>query len=144
MFLYFLAIFFWGSSEAIFKALFDESESILFKQFFINFNLDFGVLAHKCLKPWVNDILKFQFFFLNLSSKVLAGVGVRMSKYPYMAICALSYCHIVTLSHTLRPAPFQTVTLSKCHTVKMWHCTMYLTLHSFSLKLCSAPINLKT
>ena len=33
--------------------------------------------------------LKFQFFFLNLSSKVLAGVGVRTSKYPYMDICVI-------------------------------------------------------
>ena len=41
---------------------------------FINFNFDFGVL-------------KFQFFFFNLSSKVLAGVRVRTSKYPYMDIC---------------------------------------------------------
>ena len=78
---------FWGSSEAILKALFDEFESALFKQFFINFNFDFGVLAQKCLKPCVNGVLKFQFFFLNLSSKVLAGVGVRTSKYPYMDIC---------------------------------------------------------
>ena len=31
--------------------------------------------------------LNFQFFFLNLSSKVLAGVGVRTSRYPYMDIC---------------------------------------------------------
>ena len=37
----------------------------------------------------VNGVLKFQFFFLNLSRKVLAGVGVRTSKYPYMDICAL-------------------------------------------------------
>ena len=49
---------------------------------------NFGVLAQKCLKPCVNDVLKFQFFFLNLSSKVLAGVWVRTSKYPYMDICA--------------------------------------------------------
>ena len=54
--------------------LFDESESILSKPFFINFNFDFGVIAQKCLKPCVNGILKFQFFFLNLSNKVLAGV----------------------------------------------------------------------
>ena len=69
------------------KALFDESERILFKVFFINFNFDFGVLAQKCHKPCVNGVLKFQFFFLNISSKVLAGVGVRTSKYPYMDIC---------------------------------------------------------
>ena len=79
------------SSEAILKALFDESESILFQPFFINFNFDFGILARKCLKPCVNGVLKFQFFFLNLSSKVLAGVRVRTSKYPYMDICVLSY-----------------------------------------------------
>ena len=70
-----------------FKALFDKSESILYKQFFINFNFDFGVLAQKSLKPCANGVFKFQFFFLDLSSKVLAGVGVRMSKYPYMDIC---------------------------------------------------------
>ena len=51
--------------------------------------LYFWVLAQKCLKPSVNGVLKFQFFFLNLSSKVLAGVGVRTSKYPYMDICVL-------------------------------------------------------
>ena len=45
------------------------------------------VLAQKCLQPCVNGVLKFQFFFLNLSSKVLAGVIVRTSKYPYMDIC---------------------------------------------------------
>ena len=56
-------------------------------RFFINFNFDFGVLAQKCLKPCVNGVLKFQFFFLKLCSKVLAGVGVRTSKYPYMDIC---------------------------------------------------------
>ena len=72
-----------------FQALFDESESILCKQFFINFNFDFGVLAQKCRKPCVNGVLKFQFFFLNLSSKVLAGVRVRTSKYPYWDICGL-------------------------------------------------------
>ena len=53
----------------------------------MNFNFDFGVLAQKCLKPYVNGVLKFQFFFLNLSTKVLAGVGVRTSKYPYMDLC---------------------------------------------------------
>ena len=77
-------IFFWGSSEAILQALFDESESILLKQFFKNFNFDFGVLAQNCRKPCVNGVLKFQFFFLNLYNKVLAGVGVRTSKYPNM------------------------------------------------------------
>ena len=50
-------------------------------------NLYFGVLAQKYLKSCVNGVLKFQFFFLNLSSKVLAGVIVRTSKYPYMDIC---------------------------------------------------------
>ena len=68
-------------------ALFDKSESILFKPFFINFNSDFNVLAQKCLKPCVNGVLKLQLFFLNLSSKVQAGVIVRTSKYPYMGIC---------------------------------------------------------
>ena len=56
----------------------------------MNFNLDFGFLAQKCLKPFVNGVLKFQFFFLNISSKVLAGVIVRTSKYPYMDICEFS------------------------------------------------------
>ena len=32
---------------------------------------------------------KFQFLFLNLFSKVLAGVIVRTSKYPYMDICVV-------------------------------------------------------
>ena len=54
----------------------------------IDFDFDFGVLAQKGLKPCINGVLKFQFFFLNLSSKVLAGVIVRTSKYPYMDICA--------------------------------------------------------
>ena len=62
------------SSEAILKALFDASESIRFKPFFINFNFDFKVLAQKCLKPCVNGVLEFKFFFLNLSSKFVAGV----------------------------------------------------------------------
>ena len=55
-----------------------------------HFNLDFGFLPQKCLKPCVNGVLKFQFFFLNLSSKLPAGVRVRMSKYPYMDICGSS------------------------------------------------------
>ena len=75
--------------RAILKALFDKSESILFKSFFINFNFDVGVLAQKFLKPCVNGVLKFKFFFLNLSSKVTAGVIVRTSKYPYIDICGL-------------------------------------------------------
>ena len=58
-----------------------------FNCFFININFDLWVLAKKCLNPCVNGVLKFKFFFLNLSSKVLAGVGVRTSKYPYMDIC---------------------------------------------------------
>ena len=57
---------------------------------FINFNLDFGVLAQKFLKPCVNGVLKFQFFFLNLSSKFLAGVRVGTSIYPYMDICEMN------------------------------------------------------
>ena len=56
-------------------------------RFFINFNSDFWVLAQKCLEPCLNGVLKFQFFFLNLSSKVLAGVIVRTTKYPNMDIC---------------------------------------------------------
>ena len=55
--------------------------------FFMNLNFDFRFLAQKCLKPSVNGVLKFQFFFLSLSSKVLACVGVRTSEYPYMDIC---------------------------------------------------------
>ena len=89
MFFVLFSNIFLGSSKAILKALFDESESILFKQFFINFNFDFGVLAQKCPKPCVNGVLKFQFFSLNLSSKALAGFIVRTSKYPYMDICDL-------------------------------------------------------
>ena len=57
--------------------------------FFINFYFDFGFLVQKCLKPFVNGVLKFQFFFLNLSSKIPAGVRVRLSKYPYVDICVL-------------------------------------------------------
>ena len=87
MFFVLFSNIFWGSFEAILKALFDESESILFKLFLINFNFDFRALAQKCLKPCVNGVLKFQFVFLNLSSKVIAGVWVRTSKYPYMDIC---------------------------------------------------------
>ena len=57
-------------------------------RFFFKTLIDFRVLAQKCLKPCVNGVLKFKFFFLNLSSNLLAGVTVRMSKYPYMDICA--------------------------------------------------------
>ena len=77
-----------GSSEAILKALFHQPESIIFKLFFfINFIFDFGVLAQTCLKPCLNGVLKFHFFFLNLSSKFPAGVRIRKLKYPYMDIC---------------------------------------------------------
>ena len=61
-----------------------------FNRFFLNFNFDFGVLAQKCPNRYVKDVFKFLFLFLNLSSKVLAGVIVRTSKYPYMDICALA------------------------------------------------------
>ena len=111
MFFVLFSHIFWGSSEAILKTLFDESESILFKQFFINFNFDFGVLAQKCLKLWVNGVSKFQFFFLNLFSKVLAGVGVRTSKYPYMAICEVNITIIDIFSNALcqtRTGPYST------------------------------------
>ena len=57
------------------------------KRFFIHFNFDFRVLPPKCLNSCVNGVLKFKFFFLNLSSKVLAGVIEGTSKYPYMDIC---------------------------------------------------------
>ena len=73
MFVILFSNIFWGSSEAILKAIFDESESLIFELFFINFNFDFGVLAQKSLKPCVNGILKLQFFFLNLSSKFLVS-----------------------------------------------------------------------
>ena len=53
----------------------------------MNLNFDIGVLAQKCLKLCVNGVLKFQFFFINLSSKFLPGVRVRMSEYPSMDIC---------------------------------------------------------
>ena len=89
MFFVLFSNIFWGSFEAILKALFDESESILLKPFFKNLNFDFRVLAQKFLKLCVYGVLKFQFFFRNLSSKFLAGVRVRTSKYPYMDICAL-------------------------------------------------------
>ena len=59
MFFVFFRNIFWGSSEAILKALFDESESIILKLFFFfNFNFDFGVLAQKCPKLCVNGVLK--------------------------------------------------------------------------------------
>ena len=81
----YLQLFFQGSSEAILKAGFHESEPMKFNFFFfINLNFYFRILAQKCLKPCANDVLKFKFFFLNLSSKVSAGVRVRMSKYPYL------------------------------------------------------------
>ena len=53
----------------------------------MNLTCDFGFLAQKCPKPYVNGILKFNFFFFNLSSKFPAGVRVRKSKYPYIDIC---------------------------------------------------------
>ena len=70
-------------------ALFHEFERIIFKPIFINFNFDFGFLAQKLLKPCVNGVLKFQFFFLNLSSKFPAGVRVRTPKYPFKDMCDL-------------------------------------------------------
>ena len=68
------------------KALFHESESMIFKQFLINFNFDFGFKAQKYLKTYVNDVLQFKFFSLNLSSKFPVGVIIRTSKCPYMDI----------------------------------------------------------
>ena len=78
--------------------------------FCLNFNFDFGFLAQKFLKPCVNDILKFQFVFLNLSSKFPAGVRVRTSEYP------LSKCH--QRFHV----GFNELEL--CCTILLW-CTLY-------------------
>ena len=80
--------------------------------FFINLNFDFGVLAQKCLKPWVNGVLKFQFFFLNLSSKVLAGFGVRTSKYPYMDICEMALIRVPAKQISLRLTQYYNSTMS--------------------------------
>ena len=57
------------------------------KKILMAFTTKAGPPGQKFLKPCVNGVLKFQFFFLHLSSKVLAGVGVRTLKYPYMDIC---------------------------------------------------------
>ena len=54
---------------------------------FYELHLYLMLLAQKCLKTCVNFVLKFHLFFLNLPSKVAAGVRVRTSKYPYMDIC---------------------------------------------------------
>ena len=89
MFVVLFSNIFWGSSKAILEEFFDKSESLLFKPIFMNFNFDFWVLAQKCLKPCAKGVFKFQSFFLNLSSKVLAGVWERTSKYPYMDICGI-------------------------------------------------------
>ena len=77
---------FWGHFKGTFWWIW---EHIILTVFFINFIFDFWVLAQKCLKLCVNGVLKFQFFFINLSSKVLAGVRVRTSKYPYIDICCV-------------------------------------------------------
>ena len=54
-------------------------------RFIMNLNFYFWVQAQKSLKTCINCDLKFQLFFLNLSSKFPAVV--RTSKYPYMDIC---------------------------------------------------------
>ena len=102
----------WGSSEAILKALFRETESKIYIYFFlINFNLDFLVLAQKCLKPCLNSVLKLRLFFLNLSNKIPAGVKVRTSKYCYMEIFENLFwkVYIMYWSHiiALPPGPLQ-------------------------------------
>ena len=48
-------------------------------------------------------ILKLQLYFLNLSSKVPAGVIVRTSKYPYMEICDIVGQGIVQYKITQYP-----------------------------------------
>ena len=58
---------------------------------FINFDSDFYIEVQKRPKTCVNCVLKFQFFLLNLSSEVLAGVRVNKSKYPYKNICEENY-----------------------------------------------------
>ena len=60
------------------------------KPFFINLNFYVWFEAQKCLNTCVYFVIKLKLFFLYLSSKIPAGVIVRMSKYPYMDICAPS------------------------------------------------------
>ena len=57
--------------------------------FLMKFNFYKRDYAQKCLKACVNCVLKFQVFFLNLSSKFPGSVRVRTSKYPYMDICGV-------------------------------------------------------
>ena len=81
-----------------FKGTFRYNWEHIISTVFFNFNFDFRVLAQKCLKPCVNGVIKFQFFFLTLYSKVLAGVWVRASKYPYMDICVHPLTYILPKS----------------------------------------------
>ena len=77
--------FFFGFLEAILKQLFQESETILFKHFLLLNKKKLGgmVEALECLRICVICVFKFQLFFLNLFSKVLAGIRVRTLTYPY-------------------------------------------------------------
>ena len=87
-------IFFWvfrGYLKGTFSGIWEHN--IFFVVVVINFIFDFWL--KKLLKPCVNGVLKFQFFFLNLSSKFPDGVRVRTSKYPYMDICALPTLHSI-------------------------------------------------
>ena len=94
----FLQYIFEGLLRSFYRHFLMNLRAYYLNSFFINFNFEFRVLAQKCRKPCVNGVLKFQFFFLNLSSKVLAGVGVRTLKYPYMDIYGLS-CYIFNVLH---------------------------------------------
>ena len=77
----FLHYFFEGVPRLI-KRLFHESESLIC-------NCLFRFLAQKCSRAFVKFVFKFQLFFLNFSSKFLAGVRVRTSNILYGRLCRL-------------------------------------------------------
>ena len=87
----FLQYFFWGSSKAILKAHFHESESTIFKPFFYKPWFWFWVFSSKCLKQCVNGVLKFQFFFLNLPSKIFSWCQSKNVKTSLLGhLCPIS------------------------------------------------------
>ena len=48
----------------------------------MNLILDFGILAQKYLKPCVNGVLKFQFFFLQKRPNFLTWTHVTLEYIP--------------------------------------------------------------
>ena len=75
---YFFAIFFEGFQRLFLSHFFKNLTPYYLDSFFYSCLFYSGVKAPECLKTCVNCVFKFQLFFLNISSKVPAGVNISL------------------------------------------------------------------